>query len=230
MLPDSTPMFQSWIRFAVRRTPLYAGLRFFRDRSAERAWLRQPVRQGPAPHRVKTRTLREYAQRYGARTLIETGTYYGDTIWRVRKDFARIVSIEIDPTLSAQARRRFKRDAHIEFVVGDSGVALEDVLATTSDRCLFWLDGHYSGGITGRGELDCPIVNELRHIWNHRVSDHVILVDDAREFVGVDGYPTISELEATVKRERPDWSFVVENDIIRICPPVASAALSEVRS
>ena len=218
-------MFHSWIRFAVRRTPLYAGLRFFRDRAAERAWLTHPERPGPAPHRVKTRTLREYAQRYGMRTLIETGTFYGDTIWRLRNDFDRIVSIEIDPTLAAEARKRFKRHAHIEIVAGDSGIALEEVLGRTFDRCLFWLDGHYSGGITGRGELDCPLVNELRHIWNHRVKNHVILVDDAREFIGVDGYPTIGRLEATVKRQRPEWSFAVESDIIRICPPIRPAVV-----
>lgn len=219
--PVSQSSLQAWIRFAIRRTPLYGGLRFFRDRTAERSWLDQPSQRGPAPHRVKTRTLREFAQRYEIRTLIETGTYYGDTIWRVRDDFDRIVSIEIDPTLAANARRRFKHDAHIEFVVGDSGVMLQQVLATTRERCLFWLDGHYSGEITGRGALDSPIVSELKHIWRHEVQDHVILVDDAREFVGVGGYPTIDDLRAGVLHEKPNWSFAVKDDIIRICPPGA---------
>jgi hypothetical protein len=213
-------MIQSWLRFAIRRTPLYGGLRYFRDRSAERSWLRQSMPVGGAPHRIKVRALKTYAQRYGISTLIETGTLYGDTIWRVRDDFKRIVSIEIDPTLSANARRRFKEDKHIEFVVGDSGVMLQKVLESTSQRCLFWLDGHYSGENTGRGELDSPIVNEVKHIWAHSIPDHVILVDDAREFVGAGGYPSIEEFRAAVHRERPDWSFGVADDIIRICPPL----------
>ena len=97
-------MIQTWLRFAVRRTPLYGGLRYFRDRSAEQAWLRQPHATGAAPHRIKVRTLREHAQRYGIRTLIETGTLYGDTIWRVRNDFDRIVSIEFAGPATAFAR------------------------------------------------------------------------------------------------------------------------------
>jgi hypothetical protein len=219
-------MIQTWLRFAIRRTPLYGGLRYFRDRSAEQAWLRQPHATGAAPHRIKVRTLREHAQRYGIRTLIETGTLYGDTIWRVRNDFDRIVSIEIDPTLSANARRRFKSDQHIEFVVGDSGVMLQEVLKNTSERCLFWLDGHYSGEHTGRGELDSPIVNEIKHILSHHVPDHVILVDDAREFVGVGGYPTIDEFRRAILRERPTWSFSVADDIVRITPPLDEARTS----
>jgi hypothetical protein len=57
--PVSQSSLQAWIRFAIRRTPLYGGLRFYRARTAKRSWLDQPSRRGPAPHRVKTRTLRE---------------------------------------------------------------------------------------------------------------------------------------------------------------------------
>ena len=212
-------MLSSWIRFAVRRTPLYGAIRFVRDRRELSRWYDDPAGRGPAPHRLKVQTLREYARRYALKTLIETGTYYGDTIWRVRRDFARIVSIEIDPVLAGNARRRFSGDRHVEFVIGDSGEKLPEVLARTTERCLFWLDGHYSGEITGRGDLDSPIVAELKHIWAHPVPDHVILVDDARDFTGQGGYPTIDGLRAAVKRERPAWSFEVRDDIIRICPP-----------
>ncbi len=214
-------MLSSRIRFAIRRTPVYGAIRFVRDRLEERRWNNHPDERGPAPHRLKVRTLREYAQRYGLRTLIETGTYFGDTIWRVRGDFTRLVSIEIDPVLARNARRRFHDDAHVEFVIGDSGRKLPEVLVNVADRCLFWLDGHYSGEITGRGDLDSPIVSELKHIWGHPVANHVILVDDARDFTGQGGYPTIPELREAVRRERPDWSFEVRDDIIRICPPGA---------
>jgi hypothetical protein len=209
----------TWLRFAIRRTPFYAPLRFVRDRREERRWQESSERHGPAPHRLKVRTLRDYARRYGLRALIETGTYYGDTIWRVRRDFDRIVSIEIDPRLSAKARDRFRSQPHLEFVVGDSGVKLREVLTTVTQPSLFWLDGHYSGEITSRGELDSPIEQELEHIWRHPVRRHVILIDDAHEFVGQGGYPTIDQLRDAVRKARPDWSFEVRDNIIRVCPP-----------
>jgi hypothetical protein len=35
---------------------------------------------GPAPHPVKQRNINRYASKYGLRTLIETGTFYGDMV------------------------------------------------------------------------------------------------------------------------------------------------------
>jgi hypothetical protein len=81
---------------------------------------------------------------------------------------------------------------------------------------LFWLDGHYSGGITAKGPLDTPIVKELDSILNHSVTGHVILIDDARCFVGENDYPTIDELREILHTERPRWVFEVKDDIIRI--------------
>jgi hypothetical protein len=34
------------------------------------------------------------------------------------------------------------------------------------EKALFRKDGHYSGGITGKSETECPIFNELLPILN----------------------------------------------------------------
>jgi hypothetical protein len=81
---------------------------------------------------------------------------------------------------------------------------------------LFWLDGHYSGGITAKGRTDTPVAEELEHILTHPVMGHVVLIDDARCFVGQDHYPTLDELKEMILNKRPDWVFDVENDIIRV--------------
>ena len=99
---------------------------------------------------------------------------------------------------------------------GDSSKVLPELLDKIKKPCLFWLDGHYSGGITGKGDLNTPILNELKSIFSHQIKDHVILIDDARCFTGEEDYPTIKALKEFVIKNRPDWVFEVRNDIIRI--------------
>ena len=46
--------------------------------------------------------------------------------------------------------------------------------------------------------------------------NHVILIDDVKDFTGDNGYPTIEELRSFVLQYRPGWIFEVKNGIIRI--------------
>ena len=64
------------------------------------------------------------------------------------------------------------------------------MINTSNGRILFWLDGHYSGEGTGGCDEVCPIIAELRLIAQSKRKDHCILIDDARLFIGEDGYPT----------------------------------------
>jgi hypothetical protein len=79
---------------------------------------------------------------------------------------------------------------------------------------MFWLDGHYMGVGTGRGDVDSPLVNEFRALLAHPVRGHVVLIDDARLCVGTDGYPTVDDLKA-MARKRPGTVVEVDGDIIR---------------
>jgi hypothetical protein len=86
--------------------------------------------------------------------------------------------------------------------------------------CLFWLDAHYSAGITAKGEGNTPIEEELKHIFGHECAENnVILIDDARVFNGSNDYPLIEAVKTRV-RLAGYGSFHVEDDIIRICNPV----------
>jgi len=56
----------------------------------------------------------------------------------------------------------------------------------------------------------------MQCILNHpRAAEHVILIDDARLFVGKDDYPTLHALKQMVLTEQPNWNFEVKDDIIR---------------
>jgi hypothetical protein len=187
-----------------------------------REWIRagRPV---PPPDRVKEDVLRVHAERYGLRVLVETGTYLGDMVECVKGLFERIVTIEISPRLSASARKRFKGSRHVQVLEGDSSRELRRLMLEIDEACLFWLDGHYSGGITARGEKDTPILEELDQILSAPDLGHVVVIDDARCFGTDPSYPTIEELRRFVRERRPNVEIVVENDSIRILPPVGMA-------
>ena len=199
------------IKQVIKRTLPDDVLKLRRDLEARRAWEKQG-RPSPPPHVIKEELIRDYAKTFKTHILIETGTYLGDMVHAMRKSFTHIISFELDQTLAAQAQERFAGDTHIEIVQGDSGKLLGNYLANINEPCLFWLDGHYSGGVTAKGALETPIKNELTAILSHPIDGHVILIDDARCFTGENDYPTLDEL----KRLVADRKFSLEHDVIRI--------------
>lgn len=170
----------------------------------------------PPPALVKQITVKEYAIHYGLNVFIETGTYLGGMVYAVRNIFDRIYSIELDDKLYERAEMRFAKYNHISILHGDSSDMMPRILVHIKEPCLFWLDAHYSAGITAKGKLITPILQELHHIFDHPAKEHVILIDDARDFEGKNDYPTKQEIRSLVLSEKPDYVFEVKNDIIRI--------------
>tara|TARA_B110000208_G_scaffold191158_1_gene257149 strand:+ start:3614 stop:3934 length:321 start_codon:yes stop_codon:yes gene_type:complete len=52
------------------------------------------------------------------------------------------------------------------------------VCETLDKPTLFFLDGHWSAGPTGRGKKDCPLYEELENIIKHCKVKCVIMIDD----------------------------------------------------
>lgn len=205
----------------LKATRLYHPLRNRRVRRRNRqqlvAWQRagRPV---PPPPAAKQQNLLACARQYGLRILVETGTYRGDTVEALRKNFERIYSIELSPFLFAQAQERFRSAKNVELIHGDSGAKLADLMRKLDQPALFWLDGHYSAGITAKGDKITPIFEELGHIFSAPSRAHAIAIDDARLFGTDPGYPTLEELVRFVRDKKPDAEIVVQDDIIRILP------------
>ncbi|MDP8217189.1 MAG: hypothetical protein P9M03_00485 [Candidatus Theseobacter exili] len=170
----------------------------------------------PVPDVIKQKTVKEYAKIFSVETFIETGTYLGDMVDAVRDTFKKIYSIELDKTLYEQAKKKFSKHRNILILHGDSSKVLPVILADISEPCLFWLDAHYSKGITAKGDFNTPIMQELNCILDHFVEGNIILIDDAREFNGFNDYPTLEELKKCILKKCPDWKFDIQDDIIRI--------------
>ena len=172
----------------------------------------------PPPHIVKQRTLQSYAERYDLKVLVETGTYYGDMVEAMKHVFDHIYSIELSKELFEKAKKRFKGLKHVELIHGDSGIEFRNLMDKINQPALFWLDGHYSGGVTAKGEKETPILEELQQILNAPDRGHVIIIDDARCFGTDPAYPTIEQLYTFIKSKRPNVNIFAQDDSIRITP------------
>jgi hypothetical protein len=201
---------------AVLPEPLSRRLREWviarRDAGALRGYRRDP--SGPPPHAVKVDAVLACARRHGIRRLVETGTFEGEMVRKVRGAFDAIVTIELSPDLAAEARRALRPHAHIAVLTGDSAAILPGVLRDLRAPALFWLDGHHSGGRTARGERETPLLDELRAIAAHPVRGHVVLIDDAR-LLGTGDYPSRECVENLLRAAMPGYRLTVEDDIAR---------------
>ncbi len=170
------------------------------------------------PHLAKRKILRQYAKQFQTPTLVETGTYLGEMVQSMKNVFQKTYSIELQPNLARKAQQRFSKDLRVEIIQGDSSGVLPELLKKIQTPVLFWLDGHYSGGVTAKGNKETPIIGELVAIFDNRTTKDVILIDDARLFIGKNDYPTIEQVMDLVKARRPEMNFKVDKEIICIYP------------
>ena len=170
-------------------------------------------KKDPPIYITKRKVIKEYAKQYKIYTLIETGTFKGETTKAVKDTFGLIYTIELNEVYFEEAKKRLEKYPHVQVIHGDSEKILPDILDLMNKMghpCLFWLDAH-TKTITA-------IREELKAIFSHPIKDNVILIDDVRFFTGENNYPTIPELEKLISENLPNSNFEVKDDIIRICP------------
>ena len=180
------------------------------------AWEREG-KPHPPPHVVKQKAISFYRDKYHTPVLVETGTFLGDMVEAQKQHFRQVYSIELSKKLYSRAIKRFKDQPNIVLLQGDSGVRLKEITTQLKEPALFWLDGHYSGGITAMGDKECPVREELAAILPD-TKGHVILIDDARLFNGTHDYPTMQELQSIVDKYGGRYYIENADDIIRLLP------------
>ena len=121
-------------------------------------------RKLPVPHLVKQKLIKNLAKEYNIRTFIETGTYLGAMVQAVSNEFEKIYTVELDKKLYRRAKFIFKNNRKIRVILGDSEKKLPVLINKIHSPTIFWLDAHYSRGITSKGKLESPIKAELRCI------------------------------------------------------------------
>lgn len=149
-------------------------------------------------------------------TWVETGTFLGQTTQLLAKHGTQVYSIEPEPKLFARARTLFSQCGNVEILNGTSEEVFPTLLPRISGDVNFWLDGHYSAGITFKGPQDTPILDELECISRNinNFGRICVLVDDIRCFnprlPEYATYPSLDTLVVWATRHKLDWH--IEHD------------------
>ncbi len=136
--------------------------------------------------------------------VIETGTYRGERSHYFAKLGHEVHTIEISEQLSDAIFPMLKAIG-VNCYCGDSGILIpqimQKILEHGFNKANFWLDGHWSGGITARAkDYETPIVSELNSIATFlpKFASVVIAIDDVRCFGNDPSYPS--------KKYLVDWA------------------------
>jgi len=163
--------------------------------------------------------IKKVASENSIKIFFETGTYLGNTVFGVKDFFEKVYSVELSEPLSELARKRFAGDAHVRILNEDSSTALQAFVKTLEQPALFWLDAHYSAGITAKGKIQTPVRDELRSILSHPLKRHFILIDDVKDFNGQNDYPTVVEILDMVQEYGADaYEAKVQGDVFMVYP------------
>jgi len=161
--------------------------------------------------------------------FVETGTYKGNSaIWSAAY-FDKVFTIEISPELHKYASERPDAKPNIEFVLGSSETELPGLVNKLNGPTLFWLDGHWCMNAGGEDD-ECPLIAELTAI--SKLQDSIILIDDARCFLGplpkphrAEDWPRIDEIFSLIKEKFPNHTTTIIDDVIVSVPSEAKEVL-----
>lgn len=170
-----------------------------------------------SPQLVKQNVFLKYGVK-GA-SWVETGTYLGTTTHYLSNLSHHVYSLEPEQSLYRDACKRFE-GKNVTLFNDTSENVLPSLLPKLDGDINFWLDGHYSEGMTFKGLKDCPVEEELAAIEANfnNFSKISILIDDARCFLPSEAeksdypdYPSIDYLVDWARRMNMQWR--IEQDI-----------------
>ena len=145
--------------------------------------------------------------------FIETGSYIGLGIdLALRSGFDTVFSIEIAETYYNLCDIKFKNEPRVKLILGDSYYKLGELLDKYSTTPFtYWLDGHYSGGDTGFGVEETPLIRELEFILSRNIEGELIYVDDMRLYQNMNECVNIEKIKALLKKYKPNCEVWYES-------------------
>lgn len=162
--------------------------------------------------------------------FIEAGTYKGGSTKQAAGMFERVVTIEKSHKLYMDAEQLFASATNVSCYQGCTRDHITSHI-NQSDKPLFWLDAHWSGGETAGQEDECPILDELSLIFSKNINSFAILIDDARLFTAPPPRPHNSKqwprIDEIAKKIPNRFALYVFNDVIYIVPEHVAESFSE---
>ena len=135
------------------------------------------------------------------KTFIETGTYLGETTARMASLFQKVYTIEVSEALYTQTRAVLSRYPNVVAIFGDSKVVLQSLAKELDPHkpVIYFLDAHFSSGITGKADKDVPLLEELTAIGDRGNHGDIVIIDDFRLFG---------------TKQNEDWSDITTTNVI----------------
>ncbi len=155
--------------------------------------------------------------------FVETGTFQGDTIYKVANNDAckpdKIISLELSDVFFNRCVNRFSDNPNILLHKANSKYDLYSIIKNIDSPMTFWLDSHWSGTPdVGCDPITvCPILEELAQIKQHANNAHTIMIDDIRLMnSSVDkynGFPvTMEQIIALIYSINPNYTLKYYDD------------------
>jgi hypothetical protein len=161
--------------------------------------------------------------------FVESGTYLGDTADWASKNFSSVSTVERYEPLYRKAIERFRSQQNVKLYFGDSRVHIRTIVDSLTEPAIFWLDAHWSGAGTFGENDECPLMGELEAVNVSRLP-HVILIDDARQFLAPpppphapEHWPGIIEILQAVESLPMHRYVAVHDDVIFGVPESAKS-------
>lgn len=165
--------------------------------------------------------LKKYLKENVEYSLLETGTFMGETINKlINHDFFKdFYTIEIDEKRFNNCREMFRKYSNVHLYLGDSSTKIDEIIQKNPDnRFICWLDAHHMGDSSKRGNIDCPLIRELDQLKQlHK--NPVIFIDDMFYMLNRDDpnyerpknpnqWPTYDELISKLNEINPNYKII----------------------
>ena len=156
---------------------------------------------------------------YGLTRFVETGVLHGRTTQWAAGQFEQVYAIELSELHFTRTNHRLRGIPNIHWTLGNSGEKLGGVLSLLPAPGILWIDAHWSPDL--KYDLpefgECPIMDEIDAI-NEDGRPHIVLIDDARHFLGrppapqhdEKWWPVYNDLQVAL----PNYTLSVEDDVI----------------
>lgn len=170
-------------------------------------------------------------KRFQIENFVETGTYLGETTQWASNIFNKVHSLEASPKYFKISSDKLKNFQNITLHFGISTDVLPNILKNLNGPSFFWLDAHWSGGDTFRGNSECPLIQEIKLI-NSYFDDKFIFIDDAHMFLSLpppphnpNDWPKIDEVVFELQTSSTKNYILIYDDVIISAPYYAKGLI-----
>ncbi len=178
-------------------------------------------------HVMSPSFLRDICTAFDRSIFVETGTYCGETTGVAATLCSQVHSVEMSEDLYKNATQRLQAYSNVQLYNGHSVFFLDRFCSqrhADAHRMVFWLDAHYSGGVTTQyNDQSTPIIGELKALADNNMGDAVIMIDDVRcfgslykqqELAACPGYPSLQKVCQLLKAINPNYACVLYGDTL----------------